>query len=196
MTESTAAIEYDPMAPTPERRRFRGGLLVVMVAVLVGGVGGWALRGWVESRKPEAVVIGQASEFSPGSVTEVALGVGHFDPFGLENMDELPSGREFSETRLFVVGDSEGRLMAFSQRSPWMGCRVGLVTRAKALEFGYVLPAGVERSFLDGCHGSLFSLDGLHLAGPGHRGLNRFPVGYLPDGSVVVDLTRIQQAGP
>jgi hypothetical protein len=141
-------------------------------------------------------VIGQASEFPPGSVTEVVLDVGHFDPFGLENLDELPSGREFSETRLFVVGDSEGRLVALSQRSPWMGCRVGVVTRAKAIEFGYVLPAGVERSFLDGCHGSLFSLDGLHLAGPGLRGLNRFPVGYLPDGSVVVDLTGLELSTP
>ncbi len=146
--------------------------------------------------EPEAVVIGQASEFPPGSVTEVVLDVGYFDPFGLENLDELPSGREFSETRLFVVSDSEGSLVALSQRSPWMGCRVGVVTRAEAIEFSYVLPTGVERSFLDRCHGSLFSLDGQHLAGPGNRGLNRFPLGYLPNGSVVVDLTGLELSTP
>lgn len=82
------------------------------------------------------------------------------------------------------------------QRSPWLGCRIGVVTRLKALEFGHEPPAGFERGFLDPCHGGLFYLDGHHLEGPGHRGLISFSVGYLPDGSVVVDLTRIQQAAP
>jgi hypothetical protein len=58
------------------------------------------------------------------------------------------------------------------------------------------LPAGFDKRLLDPCHGSLFSLDGLHLTGPGHRGLNRFPVGYLPDGSVVPDLTGIELSAP
>lgn len=195
MAEPGTGIEYDPVASTARRQRFPGGLLVVMVAVLVGGIGGWILHGWIDARNPQAVVIGQASEFPPGSVTEVALDMGHFDPVGLESSEaEVPGGREYSKSLLFVVNDSEGGLVALSLRSPWMGCRVVVVTRAMAIEFGHEVPAGFDRGFLDPCHSGLFSLEGQHLAGPGHRGLLRFPVGYLPDGSVVVDLTRAQPA--
>jgi hypothetical protein len=195
--ESNAAIEYDPVAPTKRRRRLPLLLLVVAAALLLGGIGGWVLRGWVAALSPEAVVIGQASEFPPGSVIEVALDVGHFDPVGFESPEAEPSGgREFGSTRLFVVNDSEVGLSAVSLRSPWMGCRVGVVTRAMAIEFGHQVPTGFEKGFLDPCHGGLFSLDGQHLAGPGHRGLNSFPVGYLPDGSVVVDLTGLKLSAP
>ncbi len=192
--DSTAAIEYDSVATT-SRRRLPVWLLVVTVALLLGGIGGWVLRGWVDTRSPEAVLIGQASDFPPGSVTEVALDMGHFDPFGLESpAAEVPGGREFSPTWLFVVSDAEGGLMALSLRSSWMGCRVGVVTRAEAIEFGHEVPAGFDRGFLDPCHSGLFSLDGQHLAGPGHRGLIRFPIGYLPNGLVIVDLTRPELA--
>ncbi|MGH8926278.1 MAG: hypothetical protein ACRDWA_16870 [Acidimicrobiia bacterium] len=130
-------------------------------------------------------------------MTEVVLNVGHFDPIGLESpVAEVPGGREVSETRLFTISQSEGTLVALSLRSPWLGCRVDMVTRAKALEFGHEVPAEFDRVFLDPCHGGLFSLDGHHLAGPGRRGLTRFPVGYLPDGSVVVDLTRLEPTSP
>jgi hypothetical protein len=197
MAESTAAIEYDPVAPTAKRRRLIFGLLVVTVAVLLGGVGSWVLRGWLDARSPDAVVIGHASEFPPGSVTELVLDLGHFDPFGLEGpLAEFPAGRRFSETPLFVVSDSEGRLVALSQRSPWMGCRVVAVTRDAAIGFGHELPSGFDTGLVDPCHGGLFSLDGQHLAGQGHRNLGRFPVSYLPDGSVVVDLTGLQPASP
>jgi hypothetical protein len=80
MGESSAAIEYDSFAPTERRRRLPVVLLVVTAALMLGGIGGWVLRGWVDARSPEAVVIGQASEFPPGSGTEVVLDVGHFDP--------------------------------------------------------------------------------------------------------------------
>ena len=64
---------------------------------------------------------------------------------------------------------------------------------AQAIEFlGHAVPAGFERGFLDPCHGGLFSLDGQHLAGPGQRGLDRFPLRYLPDGTVAADLTELQ----
>lgn len=197
MDESSAAIEYDPVAPKAWRRRLPIGPLVVTMAVLLGGVGGWVLRGWLEARSPEAVVIGQASEFPPGSVIEVVLDADHFDPFGLESpLAQLPTGRKYSDTRLFVVSDAEGRVVALSQRSPWMGCRVVVVTRGKATELGHEVPAGFDSGFLDPCHSGLWSLAGQHLAGPGLRGLTRFPVSYLPDGSVVVDLTGAQLVGP
>ena len=196
MDESSAAIEYDSVAPGAWWRRLPVGLLVVTMAVLLGGVGGWVLRGWVDAPSPGVVVIGQASEFPLGSVIEVVLDADHFHPFGLESpLTEFPTGRKYSDTRLFVVSDSEGRVV-LSQRSPWMGCRVVVVTRAKATEFGHEAPAGFDRGFLDPCHGGLWSLAGQHLAGPGHRGLTRFPVGYLPDGSVIVDLTGAQLAAP
>jgi Rieske Fe-S protein len=61
-------------------------------------------------------------------------------------------------------------------------------------DFGGTVPAGFSHGFRDPCHGGLFSLDGQHLDGPGERGLYRFPVAYLLDGSVVVDLTRMSVA--
>ena len=123
--------------------------------------------------------------------------VGYFGPFGLENLDELAFGREFfgNPGSLWSV-ILEGRLVALSQRSQWIGCRVVMVTRAKAIQFGHELLAWFARDFFVLCHGSLWCLDGQYLAGPDHRGLNRFPVGYLPDGSVVVDLTRLELSAP
>jgi len=153
------------------------------------------LHGLVDGSDPEAVAIGSAADFPPGSVTEVVLDVGHFDPVGLESpAAERPGAREFTSTRLFVVNDSVGGLSAVSLMSPWMGCRVRLVTRTMATEFGHAVPAGFEKGFLDPCHGGLFSLDGRHLAGPGQRGLVTFPVKYLSGGTVIVDLTAVQIA--
>jgi len=41
----------------------------------------------------------------------------------------------------------------------------------------------------------VFGLDGRHVGGPGTRGLDRFVVRYLSNGTVVVDLTQLH-AGP
>jgi hypothetical protein len=59
---------------------------------MMGGIGGWLIRGWVDTRSPEAAVIGQAFEFPPGLVT-VVLDEGHFDP-GLNRfrVGNLPDG--------------------------------------------------------------------------------------------------------
>jgi hypothetical protein len=93
MGESSAAIEYDSFAPTGRRQRLPVLLLVVTAALMWGGVGGWVLRGWVNARSTEAAVIGQASEFPPGSMTVVVLDEGHFDP-GLNRfrVGYLPDG--------------------------------------------------------------------------------------------------------
>jgi Rieske Fe-S protein len=151
------------------------------------------LRGSIDQFRPTVVPLGLATEFPPGSVTERVLDIGYFDPVGVENASpEVPPGRAVLTTRLFVVNVPDAGLLALVERSPWLGCRVVEVTRAQAIEFGHRVPAGFERGFLDPCHGGLFSLDGQHLAGPGQRGLDRFPVRYLPDGTVAADLTELQ----
>lgn len=94
MDESSAAIEYEPVR-SESTQRLSVRLLVVTVALLMGGIGGWVIRGWsVEAS--DAVVIGEASEFPPGSVTEVVVDASHFNPFGLERCRcevwQMPSG--------------------------------------------------------------------------------------------------------
>jgi Rieske Fe-S protein len=167
-------------------------VLIVAVAVASGSLG-WLFRGSIDQFSPTAAPLGLATEFPPGSVTERVLGIGYFDPVGVENASpEVPPGRAVPTTRLFVVNDPDAGLLALVERSPWLGCRVVEVTRAQAVEFGHRVPAGFDRGFLDPCHGGLFSLDGQHLAGPGQRGLDRFPLRYLPDGTVAADLTELQ----
>lgn len=192
---SDSSIEYDSVAPKPTRRPpFR--LIALTVTVLLAGFGGWTLHGWFDRSQPGSVVIGNASDFRPGSVTEVVLDEGHFDPVGLESpAAENPGPRGFASTHLFVVSEPERGLSAVSLMSPWMGCQIGVVTRTMAIDFGHKVPIGFEKGFLDPCHGSLFSLDGQHLAGPGTRGLVSFPVKYLLDGTVIVDLTAAHIAG-
>jgi Rieske Fe-S protein len=175
-----------------DRRRLVIGLLIVAVAVTSGSLG-WLFRGSIDQFSPTAAPLGLATDFPPGSVTERVLDIGYFDPVGVENASpEVAPGRAVSTTRLFVVNDPGAGLLALVERSPWLGCRVVEVTRAQAIEFGHRVPAGFERGFLDPCHGGLFSLDGQHLAGPGQRGLDRFPLRYLPDGTVAADLTELQ----
>lgn len=143
---------------------------------------------------PTAVPVGHVFEFPPGSVNERVLNVGHYDPFGVEGPLEDPTAsREYATTRLFVVHHPETGLVAVSQRSPWLGCRVVEVTTEAVRDFGQTPPAGFERGFLDPCHGGLFSLDGRHLAGPGERSLDQFPIRYLPDGTIVVDVTNLER---
>lgn len=174
-----------------DRRRLVIGLLIVAVAVASGSLG-WFLHGSIDQSSTTAVPLGLATEFPPGSVTERVLDIGYFDPVVENASAEVPPGRAVLTTRLFVVNDPDAGLLALVARSPWLGCRVVEVTRAQAIEFGHRVPAGFERGFLDPCHGGLFSLDGQHLAGPGQRGLDRFPVRYLPDGTVAADLTELQ----
>lgn len=195
MSDMSAGIEYDPVTPRPTRR-LPLRLIALTAALLLAGFGGWMLHGWFDGRQPGSVVIGNASDFPPGSVTEVVLDEGHFDPVGLESpAAENPGPRGFGSTRLFVVSEPESGLSAVSLMSPWMGCRVGVVTRTMAIDFGHEVPTDFEKGFLDPCHGSLFSLHGQHLGGPGTRGLVSFPVKYLPNGTVIVDLTAAHIAG-
>lgn len=195
MGDSSAGIEYDSATPRSTRRPpFR--LIALTLTLLLAVFGGWILHGWFDRPQPGSVAIGNASDFRPGSVTEVSLDEGHFDPVGLESpAAENPGPRGFASTRLFVVSQPESGLSAVSLMSPWLGCQIGVVTRAMAIEFGHEVPTEFEKGFLDPCHGSLFSLDGQHLAGPGTRGLVSFPVKYLPDGTVIVDLTAAHIAG-
>jgi hypothetical protein len=193
MVSTPASTGNEPdVEDSHDRRRLVIGLLIVAVAVASGSLG-WLLRGSNDQFSPTAAPLGLATEFPPGSVTARVLDIGYFDPVGVENASpEAPPGRAVPTTRLFVVNDPEIGLLALLERSPWLGCRVVEVTRAQAIEFGHRVPAVFEGGFLDPCHGGLFSLDGQHLAGPGQRGLDRFPLRYLPDGTVAADLTKLQ----
>jgi hypothetical protein len=82
----------------------------------------WSLTHRTE---PTAVPVGKAADFTTGSVTEVTLDTGHYDPFGVEGPgDDAASDANRATTRLFIVNDPEHGLLALSDRSPWLGCRV------------------------------------------------------------------------
>ncbi len=44
-----------------------------------------------------------------------------------------------------------------------------------------------QREFYCSCHGSVFSKDGVHLAGPAPRPLSWHPISFAPDGNLVVE---------
>ena len=167
---------------------------LVLAILAIGVTAGWLARDqW--RIDPTLVPVGDVSEFSVGSVTERVLDVGYFDLLGFEGSTSTQlntPGR--TRTVLFVVHDPTAGILALSPRSPFRGCRVVEVTRSQAEEFGHDMSPAFQKGFIDPCHGGLFGYDGTHLAGPGERGLDRFPVRYLADGTVAVDLTNLQAA--
>lgn len=183
----------EPVAASQRAGRRRViAVLAALVLVAAAGAAGWLLRGGVDE-DPTAVPVGHVSDFPSGSVKERVLDVGHYDSVGVEGpLEDATAGGEVASTRLFIVNHPESGFLAVLQRSPWLGCRVVEVTAGEASDFGGTLPAGFERGFRDPCHGGLFSLDGQRLAGPGERDLDQFPIRYLPDGTLVVDVTNLQ----
>lgn len=177
----------------PQRRDWhRVGVGFAVVALVLGGVAlGWWLRGSTGTAGPTAVPLGDASDFAVGTIVERNLDAGFYDPVGVEIPGPDEEGRPgpIAPARLFVVSHPEHGLLALAQRSPFRGCRMVVATAADARGYGHTPPGDFVLGFLDPCHGGLFALDGTHLAGPGSRSLDRFPVGYLPDGTVTVDLT-------
>lgn len=168
---------------------------VLIAAAMASGGLGWALWASLNQVDPTAVPLGAAAAFPPGSVTERVLEVGYFDPVGVESpSSESPPLQEVRQTRLFVVSLPGAGLQALLQRSPFRGCRVTQITQADAAGIVGEVPPDFGGGFYDPCHGGLFSLDGRHLAGPGQRNLDTFPIQYRPDGTVVVDLTELHTA--
>jgi Rieske Fe-S protein len=172
-----------------EIRRRWSRFVLAFVILAVGVFGGWVARDRL-SVDPTLVAVGNVSEFPVGSVTERSLDIGYFDLLPFEGSTPPSSAAARTSTGLFVNDPDEG-ILALSQRSPFLGCRVHPATAAQAEELGYDFPPGFAGGFLDPCHGGIFGLNGAHLAGPGVRGLDRFPVRYLADGTVAIDLTRL-----
>lgn len=190
-------VELPPeLDALPERRRDNAraawsaaGLAILLMAAAAGF--GWWLRGGGDTG---AVPVGDASDFALGAPVEVQVGAPYFDPVGLEgNGAESAQGPgERESALLFIVNHPDRGLLALSQRGPFLGCRVQVAAEADARQYGHEPPEGFVLGFIDVCHGGLCDLDGTHLAGPGSRNLDRFPVSYLPDGTVTVDLSRLQ----
>lgn len=183
----------------PGRQVALGWVAAVLVVALAAGAAGWLLRGWSEARDPvdlSAMPIGNVADFPAGSLSEVDLGVEFYDPYGVEAETELATGPGPRPAALLVVNDPAQGVVAMYASSRWLGCRVRPIDRAEALQShpGRV-PAWFAAGLADPCHGGLYAATGERIDGPGERGLDRFPVGYEPDGTVVVDLTRPMRTG-
>jgi len=139
---------------------------------------------------PARLGIGTASDFPAGSITRVERSVPFFDAVGLEAGPPSSLGpHRRPGVRVFVTHDSAG-LHALLARAPSYGCQIVADHGAVAREWAINAKADPDAvSFVDQCHGGLFGADGTHLGGPGHRGLDWFPVRYQPDGVVTIDLT-------
>lgn len=180
-----------PARPQLLHRRVSLFLVVVAVALTAVAVGAWR-PGRERGPDPAALPLGDAGSFPSGSVTERVVVVEGIDASELG--DTMASGEAAERIRLLIVNDPESGLVALSGLSPFRGCRVVEISAAEAGGFGHTRTRGLERGFLDPCHGGLFALDGTHLGGPGERGLVRFSVRRAPDGSLAVDLTRPRHA--
>ncbi len=143
---------------------------------------------------PAAVPLGPAADFPPQSVRSVEVTAALTDDAPLDGRSELVATvRAMERIPLFVVNQPPEPPLALLDRSPFLGCRVAQVTAEEAREYGHPdLDEGFRRGFLDPCHGSVYGLDGRLVAGPGERGLDRFPVTQQPDGTLTVDLTRFE----
>ncbi len=187
--------ELPPAGPEPSRRRVSplwvG--LVVVVALLAGAIG-WMLNDLAEDEPadPSAVAIGHVGDFPEGALVEVTVDAEFYDPYGVEDAtlgaEGAPGPRAAT---LLVIRQDGGQVVAMYASGRWRGCRVVPIDRAGALEmFADGVPDWFGAGLLDPCHGGLYAPTGEQIRGPGERGLDRFPVRYAPDGTVLVDLTR------
>jgi len=92
----------------------------------------------------------------------------------------------FREQRFWLVRLESGEFVALWQRSPYRGCTVPW---RPGFEF-----MGKKGWFRDPCHNDTFTIEGVHVFGPGPRGMDRFPV-RIDDGIVRVNVKTVIQ-GP
>jgi Rieske Fe-S protein len=169
----------------------RVGIAAGVLALAAVGLASYSLLR--DDHQPNAWPIGNIVEYPADTPVEVVIDHAYFDRFLPEaEATEVDLRGSISEARVWVVNRVGTEPVAFSQMSPWLGCRVVAVTAADAVSFPYAPPDDFEVGFLDPCHGGLFSIDGEHLAGPGTEGLRRFPVRIDADGTLLVDLTDLQ----
>ncbi len=196
-----AIRELPPEGPEPAARRVPALWLglVVVVALLAGAIG-WMLRdlaGDAPAAHPAAFAIGDIDDFPVGSLSEVDTGVEFFDPYGAEDRSLGAEGAPGPKAAtLLVIHEEGGRVVAMYASSRWRGCRVQPISRADALGmFSEAVPEWFTAGLVDPCHGGLYAPTGEQILGPGERGLDRFPVSYGADGTVLVDLTRPVRTG-
>lgn len=168
-------------------------MMSVLLVLIAGGLG-WTMRSLISSIDQTAVPIGSYEDFAVGTITEREVGQGFFDSLGVERESSADTvDASVGSTLLFVVHHPDDGLLVLLGRSPFLGCRVQPIDAADAAQWGVEAPDLDDGGFVDPCHGGLFDLDGRHVAGPGMRGLDRFIVRYLADGTVAVDLTQLQE---
>ncbi len=171
--------------------------LVVVVALLAGAIG-WMLRDLADGGPADhsAVAIGHVDDFPVGALVEVIVDAEFYDPYGVEAETSDEGGPGAKASRLLVIRQEGGQVVAMYASSRWLGCRVTPVDRAGAIDmFTTGVPDWFVAGMLDPCHGGLYAPTGEKIRGPGERGLDRFPVGYASDGTVLVDLTRPLRTG-
>jgi cytochrome b6-f complex iron-sulfur subunit len=88
--------------------------------------------------------------------------------------DERLSSVNFKEG-VYLIRKEERELYALSARCTHLGC---------SLNFD-----PISQRFRCPCHGSVFDISGIRLAGPAKRDLLRIPVSAKPDTDVVLTLT-------
>lgn len=180
-----------PLRPTPGSRR-----LVAFLAALIlagaAGTTGWLLRDWID-RQPRVWI---AANYADLSIARPVLLLNSpqkwyrsFAPevVGAPRSEAPPPGSAM--VSIYLVRLANGEVKAWHAASPWQGCRVVFTTSVRGGTKGSF--TGTDQpGFGDPCSGSFFALDGRHLAGAGHRGLNGFATSVSTKGEVMVDLTR------
>ncbi len=191
-----AIRELPPEGPPQRAARRVSPVWVGLVAVvaLLGLVVGWMLRELVGDGPGDrsAVPIGKVGDFPVGSLSEVEIDADFYDPYGVEDEALGAEGAPGPKpATLLVIHQEDGRVVAMYAFGRWRGCRVQPISRADAVRmFGDEVPAWFTAGLVDPCHGGLYAPTGEQIRGPGERGLDRFPVSYEADGTVLVDLTR------
>lgn len=176
---------------TPSGPRFAVKFWAAAITILVLMLLSTSLRGGEPSYE---IDLGSIDEFVGEMPSEMVIATGHYDP-SIREGDESgePVGR-VDETRIWLVARPGEVPVAVLQASPWLGCRIQVANAQQVATFGASVPEDFI-GFLDPCHGGIWDHQGFHVAGPGIRGLGRFPTRLTPEGSVIVDLTRLWYLG-
>lgn len=130
--------------------------------------------------EPIAVYVGQVDDFASGSVTPLNLPATFPDP------DPAPLGSEtpgvviqppvatVSPIPVYLIRGPEDHFRALLARDPFRGCRVRW--------------REASQEFVDPCHGSRYTAEGIWLEGPSPRNLDGFGVVVSTEGDVWVDV--------
>lgn len=182
---------YTRRMATTVRRLALGAAATVLIAI--------AALVAVDAIRPSAgptAVVGDISDFPPGSVTAVPFSVsinadlaGNATGVTLAPVDAERRMSRTDRSLVFVVHQPGDRLLALWARDPHKGCAVSAIP---LMDRPIEMPLEPGAVFVNPCHGEQYALDGSWLRGPAERGLDRFGITTLPDGDVVIDATRYE----